>query len=472
MNSKALIFIKNYISILTSNLVSFFTSILVILIVPKVLGVVEYGYWQVYLLYASYVGFLHLGWNDGVYLKNGGKFYDDLNKTALSKQFILLSAFQVIVACLLSLFAVTYVTDEQRILIFILISICLIITNIRYFFLYVLQCTNKIKEYSQLIIIDKITYCLLIGFFLLIGMNNFKVLIIADLCGRLISLLFAMYRCREIVLQQIKFQMADFIEVSDNIRIGIKLMFSNISSILIVGTVRLGIEKSFDVVSFGKISLTLSISNMFMLFINSIGLILFPILRRSPIDSMSQIFKTMRAVLVPALFVLLIAYYPIKYFLIQWLPSYQESIFYLGILFPILILEGQNALLTTPFFNTLRLERKLLKINLLVLLVSIILTIFTAILLKSMVLSAVSIIILLTLRTVFSQLYLMTKFKLNLIKDIIIENLLIACFVLISINFNNLIGFTIYLLLLIIFLLTRAKAIKVSFKHMINLTKK
>jgi hypothetical protein len=30
------------------------------------------GYYQLYLLFTNYVGILHLGFNDGVYLKYGG----------------------------------------------------------------------------------------------------------------------------------------------------------------------------------------------------------------------------------------------------------------------------------------------------------------------------------------------------------------------------------------------------------------
>lgn len=73
MNSKVINFIKNFSYTLTSNLLSLLVSTLVILIIPKLLGVQEYGYWQLYIFYSSYVGFLHFGWNDGIYLRYGGK---------------------------------------------------------------------------------------------------------------------------------------------------------------------------------------------------------------------------------------------------------------------------------------------------------------------------------------------------------------------------------------------------------------
>ena len=78
MNSKAIEFIKNMSYSISSNLVSLIISTIVILIIPKIIGVEEYGYWQLYLFYTSYIGFLHFGWNDGIYLRYGGKEYKKL----------------------------------------------------------------------------------------------------------------------------------------------------------------------------------------------------------------------------------------------------------------------------------------------------------------------------------------------------------------------------------------------------------
>ena len=48
--------------------VSMCLSILQTLLVPKVLGVEQYGYWQLYIFYVSYVGLFHLGLSSGVYV--------------------------------------------------------------------------------------------------------------------------------------------------------------------------------------------------------------------------------------------------------------------------------------------------------------------------------------------------------------------------------------------------------------------
>lgn len=44
-----------------------------IFVVPKIVGVEDYGYWRLFLLYASYTGMLHLGFVDGAFVTWAGK---------------------------------------------------------------------------------------------------------------------------------------------------------------------------------------------------------------------------------------------------------------------------------------------------------------------------------------------------------------------------------------------------------------
>ena len=63
--------ILNIIYAIGAQALSMLLSILMALFLPKVLGIREYSYWQLFIFYISYAGFFHLGLNDGVYLKQG-----------------------------------------------------------------------------------------------------------------------------------------------------------------------------------------------------------------------------------------------------------------------------------------------------------------------------------------------------------------------------------------------------------------
>lgn len=58
--------IKNFSYTVISNLISLIISSVVLLWVPNELSKSDYGYWQLYILYAGYVGYLSLGWTDGI----------------------------------------------------------------------------------------------------------------------------------------------------------------------------------------------------------------------------------------------------------------------------------------------------------------------------------------------------------------------------------------------------------------------
>lgn len=70
----------NILKVSISNIVIMLSGILVGLLLPKILGVTDYGYYRTFTLYTSYVGLFHFGFSDGIYLKYGGKRYDELNK--------------------------------------------------------------------------------------------------------------------------------------------------------------------------------------------------------------------------------------------------------------------------------------------------------------------------------------------------------------------------------------------------------
>lgn len=113
--------------------------------------------------------------------------------------------------------------------------------------------------------LDRLIYCCLIIILLTVGVREYKLMIIADLVGKLLSLIYSMYCCKDIVFNRFSTYYFSFKEMIQNITVGINLMFATIASMLIIGVVRFGIERSWDVATFGKVSLTLSISNLLMI---------------------------------------------------------------------------------------------------------------------------------------------------------------------------------------------------------------
>ena len=471
MKEKLIDLVKNFSYSLTSNLISLIISTLVVLVIPRIIGVEDYGFWQLYLFYSSYIGFLHFGWNDGIYLRYGGEEYDDLDKPLFFSQFYSLLFLQVMIAIIVSGIGLNFINDGDRLFILQMISIEIIVVNARSMLLYVLQATNRIKEYSKMTILDRVLYVFLIIFLLLFGVRNYRLLIIADVTGKMISFFFVMYMCKDIVFRRITDFGYTFNETVKNISSGIKLMFSNIANMLITGVVRFGIERNWSVAVFGQISLTLSVSNMFLLFINALGLVIYPILRRINYDHLPTIYSIMRDLLMAIVIGILIFYMPIKMILTQWLPQYAESLNYMGLLFPIIIYESKMSLLISTYMKALRYENQLLQINLVTTLLSVILSSISTMIMDNLDFAILSIIMLMAFRGIVSELYLSKTLNINIIKDILLELTMTVIFIYTAWGIKSWLTSFIYGVFYMGYLLIKRKDLKKSVSYIVNILK-
>lgn len=465
MNNKAKNFIKGFSYTLSSNLISLIISTIVILIIPKLIGVEEYGYWQLYIFYASFVGFLHFGWNDGIYLRFGGAEYGELDKKLFFSQFVMLLVSQILIAIIVFIISRVLAFDVDRHFIFKMISLTLVLDNVRWMLLFILQATNRIKDFARIIMLDRIIYIIFIVFFLLGGIRDYKLLIAADIIGKVISLAFAMYLCKDMVFRKLSYFYFTFKEVAINISVGIKLMFATISSMLIIGVVRFGIERSWDVSTFGKVSLTLGVSNLMMLFINAVGIIMFPMLRRTDEKKLPSIYSTMRDFLMVILLGALIIYYPLKIVLSAWLPRYADGLMYMALVFPMCVFEGKMALLINTYLKTLRKEKLMLKINLISFALSVIITLITTILLRNLNLAIAAIVILLAFRCALAEVLLSKILKISLYKDIVLELTMTLVFILTGWFINSWLAVIVYAGAYSMYLIIKRKDITNTIKN-------
>ncbi|KRK45510.1 oligosaccharide flippase family protein [Dellaglioa algida] len=459
--------IKNFSYTIASNLIQMIISTLVILIIPKIVGVQEYGLFQLFIFYVGYVGLVHLGWLDGIYLRYGGEKYNKLDKELFNAQLKLLSI--VLILFGLTVFLITslvYKGNTQ--FIWYMISIAIVIQNIQTFFLYILQATNRITKYAFGTMIQSVTYSILIILFLILGFKNFKIFIISYIIAVLFSTIYVAFQCREILRASWKFNHMTFEETKENLKVGYKLLLANFSAMLIIGVIRFGIQRGWDVETFGKISLTLSISNLLMIFITAISLVLFPTLRRINVDNMAQVYSGIRDLLMFFLLVGVLLYFPINWIIPRWLPRYDDALMYLSILFPMVIYQGKFEILSNTFFKTLRMEKQLLIINLMSVGLSAMLTVISVLYYHSLTMTMFSIIVVMAFRSIISELYIQLRLNVNVIFEILVETTMVAGFILTTWYLSMKISIIIYTVMLIIYFLVKKKSIIIAINNIKN----
>lgn len=463
MNKKAKSILKNLNYTVSANFLVLGISIILNLFVPRYLGINEYSYWQLYVFYTGYVGFFHFGWLDGIYLKIGGEEYGQLDKRNLGSQFWYLFFFQVCLALMLFIYTKFYSITGNREIILISTSVTLVITNCKTFIMYIFQSTNRIKEYAQLSRNDRYIYILGVFIYIFSGGRNFIILIYLDIFSKLLMTLWGMYKISDIIFSQLLALKITFYEIVSNIKIGINLMVGNIASMLIMGITRLFVEHHWNIEVFGKLSFTLSLSNMFMTFINAIGVVMFPILRRTDKDHLRNLYINLRNIFVPISFAILISYIPLRQILNIWLPSYQLSMTFMGFLFPMVVYEGRMALLISTYLKTLRYEKTILIVNLITLVLSIIMSYISVFILDNIYITVVFILICIAFRCIFAEVLLSKKMKIKIGVEIILEVLLTISFVGLNLLSNSLVIFCLYLVAYSMYIYIRKDSVKNSF---------
>ena len=415
-----------------ANLVTMLVSVLIVLLIPRFWGEIAYGYYQLYLFYISYVGFFHLGWIDGIYLRIGGQSYAALDRALYSGQFRILLLLVILATSIVMMFSSAVVADSDKFFVIGMTCVCLVmylpITYINYIF----QSTNKIQEYAKIILSEKVVF---IGLLLLIFMfqkMEYKWLIYADLSGKAVSFAVALFYARSIIFTKVSSFQRSFQEMVLNISIGCKLMIGNVASMLIIGIVRFAIEGEWGIATFGKVSLALSVSNLLIVFVTAVSVVIFPLLKHVDVNRQMQIYNFIRHLLMPCLFLILFFYYPAQYVLGSLLPAYQESLAYLAIMMPVCVFECKMAVLVNTYLKVLRKEKQILIVNLIAVALSFFMTLFTVYYLKSLQAAIIGIVVLVAVRVCFAEFCLKKAIGISIKKETICEILLTVLFILSS----------------------------------------
>ncbi|WP_256704053.1 oligosaccharide flippase family protein [Paenibacillus sp. FSL H8-0259] len=429
MNKKFSTVITNVFYAFSAQGISFLLSVILSLIVPKVLGVEEFSYWQLSIFYMTYLGFFHFGLNDGIYLRLGGAEYGRLDYKSLGSQFWIAFIFHCVIGCSFIIYSLLFIDDWKRQFVFITTGIYLPLINAIGFIGYIFQSVNKTKLFSLSVIIDKLWFIIVVIILLICKNDNFIWFVILDIVGKLASITFLIWNGRIIIISKPYFSKKIFKEIYNNVSVGINLMFSNVAGLFILGSGRFVVDKNWGIEVFGVFSLAVTLATFLLSFIAQISMVLFPALRQSNEEQQKRIFGVSREILGLILPGFLLVYMPLYYILNLWLPQYKESLVYLIFLLPLCVYEGKMNLLCTTYFKVLRLEKKLLKINLISLSLSILLAVLGGYLINNIYVVVLSSVVAIAFRSIVSEFHLMKLIGGKALSGVVEESLLVLIFV-------------------------------------------
>lgn len=453
MNSNKIVFVKNILYAFSAQIISLALSFVMSLVVPKLLGIEEYSYWQLFLFYSGYVGFFAFGFNDGLYLKLGGKDYDDLDYSVIGSQIklnILIQSFVlVIVVCISNV----YITDARRFLIILATAVFAVINNLNAYLGYIFQAVNQTRKFSLSTIIEKAFFLIVVICMMFLSEKGFEPFVLLYILAKCVALIYSIYNGRKIVFSKKASLKIVASEMIKNMSVGINLMLANIASMLILGFGRALIDRVWGLNAFGRFSLAISLCNFFLTFITQVSMVLFPALRQSNDNQIEKFYYLSRDALSVAMPLIFFLYTPMRILMEIWLPDYTESFVILGFLLPLCTYDSKMNLLCNTYFKVYRKEEKLLKVNILAVIISGGMAIVGVYILKSLYFIVFGMVFSIAIRSIVSEFYLAKMMRNNILLDIVLESVVVLLYLFGLYRFSGIMAFLSYAIVYIAYLI-------------------
>lgn len=449
----------------TGLLLGFVTS----LVIPKVLNITEYGYWQLFIFYAGYVGLFHFGLNDGVYLIHGGKTRNTIDKKSISSQFWFCVTIETIIAGAISLIAITSTFESERIFILVATAIYLFFNNTTLFLGYLFQAMNETKLFSYSVAINNLILLPIFAILAVLNIHDFRVYISFYIGAKILSFLFCVIKGRELILSK-KYSFSGTLKKAfESISVGSKLLVANLASMLLIGALQFFIDFHWGVEAFGKLSFALSLVALFQTFAAQASMVLFPSLRQTHAGEVTSFFSIASLILGFLLPVVFALYFPISIALNLWLPQYEESFKLFGLLLPICLFESRMDLIGATYLKVLRKEGRLLKINGISSVINAGCVIISIFIFESITLAIISVDIIIACRSLFTEHYIRKIIKAPVDHMAFFTTLFSALFIVSHLLFPSEITFFISLITYLVFIIIQRKKI-ISIKSLFKKT--
>jgi len=226
----------------------------------------------------------------------------------------------------------------------------------------------------------------------------------------------------------------------------------------ILGLWRYLFEKTLGLVIFGKISVSLSFTAFFLLFISQISIVLFPILIQKGVEQQKRVYVVgldFLNIILNGVFL----FFPIVALFIKiWLPSYIDSIYYFILLLPLCLFDGKMQILFSTYMKILRKEKLLLLFNVISLVLVSVLSL-VGVLMHNLNFIIFSMTIAVAIRSIIVELYLSGLYNLSAVKRIVCNLFLSILFCYVMIVSDALKGFFIFLFFYLLYLILMKKEI-------------
>lgn len=311
---------KGILAVLSANLINLFFNLFINFAQPKFLSVDSYAAIKTFQLFVSYVGIIHIGYIDGMYLRYGGMNFNSVDKIELSRSISTLRVFQFgveIVCCAVA------IALKDAVLLFVALSI--MPYNMGSYYKSLFQATGEFKKYGRIMNANTISGFLLnFVLILLIRTDYYVVYIFFYVISYVLIWLYLekQFITKGLIESNSLFKF-DIREFTCNIKKGFTLMLGNFSSTILTSIDRWFVKAFLENASFAYYSFAVSMENFLNLAITPLTITMYNYFCIN--KEKHQIVRARNYVTIFAVF-LPVSAFPAKFILETFLQKYILSV--------------------------------------------------------------------------------------------------------------------------------------------------
>jgi O-antigen/teichoic acid export membrane protein len=326
------------------------------LIVPKYLSVESYGYLQLFMLYSSYVGILHLGFIDGAFVRWAGKELTQIgSELKVASKFLILELAVVITP--LSLLCYFLLKPPfQGIALMVLAFAFVAILGV--LFTCAAQAARKFKLLTAANVGKGLVSFTLIIVFFVARKLDYQYVIFALLASQLFITFALVFWFRRYLGGKMKSPPSLWAYGKENIGIGIFVLLGNFVIALFLTIDRLMVSSFFSIDQFAIYALAITVVMVAYTFVAAVPQVFFPYLSAAAHELRVRAYQLGKPTLILAWGIILAIFFPVAWLLLFYLPQYIASLPLIQILLCTVAFGSLIQILHVSYYMAYRKQRQ------------------------------------------------------------------------------------------------------------------
>ena len=350
--------VKNVFLVAISNIFTLLAGVLVGFVIPKILGVEDYGYYKIFTLYFGYTGLFHFGFCDGIYLYFAGKKYDKLNREKFRLYSKFLLVFQTIVLVLICGIAMFFIGNEYM-FILLFVGLSLMAYNVTMYYQMISQITFRFKELSIINSVRSLlTIIAVVALYLIYKLTNvdhlnYQIYVIIFTGIYYALTLFYVVAYRDITFGKSEKFKDNYKELFSFFKIGFPLLLANLISSLLLNIDRQFVSIWFTTEQYSLYAFAYNLLYLVTTAIAAIATVLYPSLKTKPEPVLKKSYHSINGMVMTIVTFGIMCYFPLV-FVVEWLlPQYVDSLKIFKIVYPGLIFSSSVSIILSNYYKAL-----------------------------------------------------------------------------------------------------------------------